>query len=64
MDNEIEKAKKRLENNDYIVGGLGMIRRNYDQSIVTGNYTSRFYKSSIIKMVYKKIKSWFKKPLS
>lgn len=56
MKTEKERAEERLKNNDYMVGGLGMIRRHYDQKLVSGNYGGRVYKSSIIKRVFNKIK--------
>lgn len=55
-DNEKERANERLKNNDYPIGGLGMIRRHYDENLVSGNYSSRTYKSSVIKKVFQKIK--------
>ena len=57
-----EKAQERLKNNDYMVGGLGMMRRHSDQRFVSSYYNNRVYKSSIIKKICQKIKIFFENP--
>lgn len=60
MTQEQEQAKNRVAKNEYPLGPLGIIRRNHDMCIISGNYGSRIYKSSIVKRIYKKVKQYLK----